>query len=137
MTGAVNGPDRWTLAGEYVLGTLRGARRRAFRTALERDAGLPPVVSWWEDRLLGLNAAVSPVEPDPETWFRIVQAIGEPAVAEAPPVRRRPAGARLWNSLALWRGLTFAAVAAMLAAVLAALLAQPRPALIAVLQAPD
>ena len=42
------------LAGEYVLGTLPGARRREVEARLEHDAALRAAVDRWEARLLPL-----------------------------------------------------------------------------------
>jgi anti-sigma-K factor RskA len=60
-----------SLAGEYVLGTLRGpARRRLARW----NQSLPEVqhaVQRWENQLLPLALALPPIEPSPQVWFGI------------------------------------------------------------------
>lgn len=60
-----------SLAGEYVLGTLRGpARRRLARW----NQSLPEVqhaVQRWENRLLPLALALPPVEPSLQVWIGI------------------------------------------------------------------
>jgi anti-sigma-K factor RskA len=59
------------LAGEYVLGTLRGAARRR----LERWRASSPLVEqhcgFWEERLLGLLQELRPVQPPAHVWQNI------------------------------------------------------------------
>ena len=50
------------LAGEYVLGTLPGARRRDVEARLPHDAALRAAVDRWEERLLPLTDLAAPVE---------------------------------------------------------------------------
>ena len=56
------------LAGEYVLGTLRGAGRHRF----ERWRSTSPLVDercrFWEDRLMPLLEGLSPSPPPPHVW---------------------------------------------------------------------
>jgi anti-sigma-K factor RskA len=55
------------LAGEYVLGTLRGrARRRFERWLLSPQVGA--LVKAWEDRLSGLEPTLRGVTPPPTVW---------------------------------------------------------------------
>ena len=55
------------LAGEYVLGTLRGrARRRFERWLLSPQVGA--LVKAWEDRLSGLEPTLRGVTPPPAVW---------------------------------------------------------------------
>ena len=55
------------LAGEYVLGTLRGrARRRFERWLVSPQVGA--IVKTWEDRLSGLEPTLRGVTPPPTVW---------------------------------------------------------------------
>jgi len=93
------------LAAEYVLGVLDAARRRDAARRIETDQTFARLVDAWEVRLSGLAEAYVP-EPAPE---RVKQAIDRRIFRTG-----GAAGAGLWSSLAFWRGLAGAAVAAML-----------------------
>ncbi|MGA0609152.1 anti-sigma factor [Caldimonas sp. KR1-144] len=127
--------DRSDTAGEYVLGTLDAAGHAAFEAELARDRALLAHVYAWQDRLLGLSAAVPALAPRPQLWRRI-----EASVGAAPAARRSAARAPWWHRLPLWQGLSALAVAMSL--FLAVLLVQrgtePQPArYLAVLQSPE
>lgn len=103
---------RSILAGEYVLGTLRGGARRRFEQLLEHDAVLRGEVENWEALLSPLAESI-PERPPPErVWHQLRQRIGDPAV--------RPT-AGIWESLRFWRmgGLVAAACSVVLAVMLA------------------
>jgi quercetin dioxygenase-like cupin family protein len=62
----MNQPDADSLdllAGEYVLGTLRGDARRRFAERLARDPALARLVAAWERRLAPLAESVPPAPP--------------------------------------------------------------------------
>ncbi|HKE94769.1 MAG TPA: anti-sigma factor [Povalibacter sp.] len=59
------------LAGQYVLGTLRGAARRRFERYYRSDPAALQAVQRWEDRLLDLTVAVTPIQPSDLVWQRI------------------------------------------------------------------
>jgi len=130
--------DLQTQAGEYVLGTLEAAERRAIEARLPHEPALRAAIEEWEQRLLPLTTLATPVEPGAGLWQRIATSI-------APARRAQPAstGSRWWqwDSLALWRGLAGGGFAA--AAVLAAVLvlreaaAPPAPRYFVVLAAPQ
>lgn len=111
-----NKPElRERLAAEYALGTLRGLARARFARALREDAVLARAVAEWEARLAPLADAVPAVQPPARLW-RAIEA------------RLPAARARLWESVAFWRGLglaTSGAAAVLLAAV--ATLQPPAP----------
>ena len=126
---APSGPeDLHVLAGEYVLGTLPAAARRAAEQRLATDAALQQAVSDWEARLLPLTHLAEPVTPSAALWARIdtsLQAASATAATAtaAPQVRQRAVVSsteRWWNHLGLWRALAGSgfAMAAVLAAVL-------------------
>lgn len=90
---------REILAGEYVLGTLRGAARRRFEDLMRRDPGLREQVEFWEGRFNLLAEAVSPVTPPERVWTGIEERIGDTG---------RGRGG-IWNAVGFWRGLALAA----------------------------
>ncbi len=93
------------LAGEYVLGTLRGLARRRFEALARDDREAAAILRRWQDALTPLADRVAPVEAPARVWRAIEARI---AAGE------RPGG--LWSSLAFWRG--FGVMAAGAAAVL-------------------
>jgi anti-sigma-K factor RskA len=115
------------LAGEYVLGVLDPAAAREVEETLATNDELRRAVIFWEERLQPLAALAPAATPPADGWQRIEAALGSQA---------KPA---LWNSLALWRGATAAALA--LAACLALYIAlappAPGPSFVAVLRAPQ
>jgi len=78
-----NREDRTVAAGEYVLGLLEPADRRAFEQAAQSDASLNDEVRGWERRLAVLATRLAPVVPRPIVWLNILHAM-EPARASAP-----------------------------------------------------
>ena len=108
------------VAAEYVLGVLPDEERRQAARRIETDAAFARLVDQWEVRL-------SPM----------ASAYGEeaaPAGAKAAIDRRlfgakeRIAGPGFWNSLAFWRGLAAAALAALVLYVAIPLVAPPQAA---------
>ena len=99
-----NGPETGgddMLAAEYVAGLLPEDERRAANRRIESDLAFARLVDQWEVRLAPLGYAYQAVEP--------------PVSVKAAIDRRLFSGAartRLWSSLAFWRGLTAAALAA-------------------------
>jgi len=105
------------LAGEYVLGTLRGPARRRFEVLLGAHPALLRAVTHWQERLLPLSTSVPEVEPSERVWSRIeAQLFAEPAASRPP----------WWQRLGLWQALSGLATAAAIALMVVA--AQPPPA---------
>jgi anti-sigma-K factor RskA len=107
------------LAAEYALGTLRGRARARFERWAREDAALARSVADWEARLAPLVAGVKPMAPPARVWAAIGSRIGAAG------------GGTLWDSLPLWRGLTFAAsgmAAVLLAAIVVVAPPEPAPA---------
>jgi anti-sigma-K factor RskA len=103
------------LAGEYVLGTLRGPARRRFERAMARDESLRDTVAAWQDRL-DLIAEMEPASegestPPAAVWRSIERRIAPPTTGEAGALAVL---AGLWQSLAFWRGLGLAATPTLL-----------------------
>ncbi|TXF11711.1 anti-sigma factor [Pelomicrobium methylotrophicum] len=113
------------LAGEYVLGTLRGRARRRFERLLLEDPALRRLVEDWEMKLNALAESVPPVKPPERVWRGIRARIAPPA----------PTPVRWWERLAFWRGLALAAVAAAVLAIYPGLppSIEPPPSTVAVL----
>lgn len=86
------------LAGEYVLGTLRGLARARFERLLLRDDALRDAVAAWQTRLMPLTDALRPIDPPPRVWRRIRERLGMQAKSR-------------W-SLAFWRNMSLASTAA-------------------------
>jgi anti-sigma-K factor RskA len=62
---------RETLAGEYVLGTLRGAARRRFEALAAARPTWRREIAFWEERLGPLAESLRPVEPPARVWSAI------------------------------------------------------------------
>lgn len=63
-------------AAEYVLGTLSRAERAEVARRRVDDRALDAAILAWERRLAPLNAAVKPVNPDPQLFERLREQIG-------------------------------------------------------------
>ncbi|WP_020179126.1 anti-sigma factor [Methylopila sp. M107] len=134
------------LAGEYALGLLDAGEAAAFESRAARDPAAAAALSDWRERLVGLDAAAPPIPPSAELWARIDGAIdarethaSTQARAEAPP--SPSLAARLWGSVAAWRGAALAGAVASVAlafvSVSAYRTAERQPQVIAVLLTPD
>jgi anti-sigma-K factor RskA len=117
---------RELLAGQYVLGTLRGRARDRFQRLLLTDADLRRRTTVWEERLAQWLERLPPVAPRADVWQRLANRIAPPApvapVVVAPPLPPPPApredpdaGPGWWESLGFWRPFAGAALAASLA----------------------
>lgn len=114
---------REQLAGEYVLGTLRGAARARFKGWMIADAALRRTVNEWQSRLAPMAAAIAPVTPPRRVWAAIAARIAAPGFTST----RRG----LWENLPLWRAVGLGAsgmAVAMLAAVVLVAPEPPQPA---------
>lgn len=100
-------PDE-VLAGEYVLGVVEAAQRRAVQARIASDPAFARLVAEWELRLGSLPGGIAPVEVPPHVWQRIRSRLGW---------QTAPARTGLWHSIGLWRTATALAVVAAIAAV--------------------
>ena len=112
------------LAAEYAAGTLRGGARRRFEALLPAHPQLRTALHDWQNRLMPLTLAVTPIEPPAALWQRIEARIGGGGATAANAPEAPATG--WWTRLALWRGL--AALATIAAVSFAVLLATPQPA---------
>lgn len=126
-------PERYALAGEYVLGTLTSEQRHQFEQQLAKDGALQVALAQWEERLHPLTGLATPQAPSPRLWPRIERSL------DALTQTRAVAGSlHWWQRLGVWRGLTAASLA--MSVLLGAFLIYrplPEPNYIVVLAAPD
>jgi anti-sigma-K factor RskA len=99
------------LAAQYVAGTLRGRARARFENLLPGHPALREAVQAWQQRLMPLTLTLEPVAPPPRVWHAIEARLW-PHAAAATANASAPAG--WWQRLALWRGLSGLATAAVL-----------------------
>ena len=90
--------DADALAGEYVLGTLRGSARSEFERRLAADPGLSAQVAAWEERLAPAADALPSVSLPPGLWGRIERAIAAPEALTGTHTIRAREGE--WTALA-------------------------------------
>jgi len=64
------------LAGQYVLGTLRGRARRRFERIMADDSTARELVANWEDRLVSMLPQVKAETPAKQVWTDIEQRLG-------------------------------------------------------------
>jgi anti-sigma-K factor RskA len=135
------------LAGEYVLGTLRGGARRRFEAFMQADPKVAAIVREWEAQVTPLADRIAPVEPPERVWRAIESRIG-PAPAtwvatnDSLSLGRGPGrgstSSSFWDSLAFWRtlGAMTAGAAMVLLSFFLYLSTGPRgePVFVAVLQ---
>jgi anti-sigma-K factor RskA len=109
--GAEGGGDD-IVAAEYVLGVLPSGERQVAAARIDREPRFARLVDLWEVHLSPLAAAYLPVEP-PET---VKAAVDRRLLTAASGTGTAPAQAAapgVWASLAFWRGLAAAALAAL------------------------
>lgn len=93
------------VAAEYVLGVLPADERRTAAARIEAEPEFARMVDRWEVRLSPIASGYPEVEPPAS----VRQALEVRLFAASPASKR----AGLWESLAFWRGLTLAALAAL------------------------
>jgi anti-sigma-K factor RskA len=59
------------VAGDYVLGTLRGAPRRRFERLCATSTAASEAMHRWEDDFSELSRTLTPVEPSASVWLQI------------------------------------------------------------------
>jgi anti-sigma-K factor RskA len=115
MTSAEdNEPDRESddqLAAEYVLGVLSAQERQEAARRLETDAAFASLVDGWEARLSPLASGYGEIEAPASVREALERRLFASTSATA-SVRLG-----VWSSLAFWRGLAVAAIAALAIAV--------------------
>ena len=124
-TGSADGPP---VAGEYVLGVLNAAERRAFEARMAQDPALRSEVEYWEHRLGVLASELKSIDPPPRVWANIESALAA-----------RPAQSGFWHHLPFWRwtaiGSAAVAAASLVALAYIARVSTANEPLVATLQA--
>lgn len=106
------------LAAEYVVGVLPAAERADVSARIDRDQGFSRLVNGWVAHLTPLDSAYPPVEPPAS----VKMALDRRLFASTAQTQ---ASGSLWSSLAFWRGLSTAALAALVITVGANMMRQP------------
>ncbi|WP_082143918.1 anti-sigma factor [Nitratireductor soli] len=110
-TAEHNGPERRDddmVAAEYVLGVLPADERAAAARRIATEPDFARLVDAWEAQFAPMADAFEPAEPPAS----VKQALDARLFAAPAKPADRPG---LWSSLALWRGLTVAALLALAA----------------------
>ena len=108
-----NEPERGSddmIAAEYVLGVLPADERQAASRRIEAEPAFARLVEQWELHLSPMAGEYPSVEPPASVKAALDRRLFE---AAAPQSTAKPAAPGLWSSLAFWRGLAAAAVAAL------------------------
>ena len=133
-----NGPEREgddLIAAEYVLGVLSADERQAASRRIDSDPDFARLVDSWEARLAPLASGYQDVEAPAS----VKAAIDRRLFASGDAAQAEGARSGLWASLAFWRGLAVAAVAALAVAIalpyLGPTIEAPQPKLVASLAA--
>ncbi|MER9841937.1 anti-sigma factor [Mesorhizobium australicum] len=106
-----NGPERGgddLFAAEYVLGVLPDEERQIASRRIEAETDFARLVDGWEVHLSPMASAYPEIEPAASVKPAIDRRLFSSASATSTEAR-----ASLWSSLAFWRGLAVAAVAAL------------------------
>ena len=106
-----NGPEHGgddLLAAEYVLGVLPVDERQIASRRIDTEAVFARIVDGWEVHFAPMAAAYPEIEPPASVKAALDSRLFAPAAAA--PAQTRPG---LWSSLAFWRGLAAAAIAAL------------------------
>ena len=109
-----NGPERGgddLLAAEYVLGVLAADERQIASSRIDAETGFARLVDGWEVHLSPLASAYPEVAPPATVKVAVDRRLFSSTATSSTTTAQPSAG--LWASLAFWRGLATAAVAAL------------------------
>lgn len=102
-----DGPEEQRLlVGEFALGLLEGDEHARVARRIASDPTLAQELRLWQSRLSGLDPGFAETPAPAGTFARIESRLFSP-----------PARPRLWDSLALWRGLAAASLAVAIVAI--------------------
>lgn len=111
--------DNQSLVAEYVLGVLDATEHEKVSKLIATDPKLQAEARFWQTRLSSLDESFEEVTPAPEVFDKIKGRLYGTTAYTGP-------FAAIWNSLALWRGLTVGALAVSALAIGLTIL-QPAP----------
>jgi len=97
------------LAGEYVLGTLRGGALRRFERLMHERPYIRYAVDTWEDRLNPMAESLPDVVPDPRVWKAISKGIKTGSRShknESALQGVTGKGTGFWQNLGFWQAAT-------------------------------
>jgi anti-sigma-K factor RskA len=115
-----NRPERGSddmIAAEYVLGVLPADERRAVARRIEAEPDFARLIDAWEVRLSPMASAYPEAEPPASVKAAIDRALFDEESGTA--------ASSWWSSLALWRGLAAASLAALALSVAIPFLSPP------------
>jgi len=104
--GNTSGDKRGALVAEYVLGLLGPEDHERVGRLIAADPGLQRERDFWVRRFAALDGEFAEVEPPHDILKQVESRLFGP-----------PAKSSVWNSLALWRGLTAGAMAVAVMAI--------------------
>lgn len=102
-------PSDDLLAGEFVLGVLDAAQRRALQARIDSDRDFALRVADWERRLAPWLDSIEPLQAPSQVWERVCADLGWRGGA--------PARVSFWESLRLWRAATVISLLIAVAAI--------------------
>jgi len=111
-----NGPERGgddLLAAEYVLGVLAADERQIASSRIDAETGFARLVDGWEVQLSPLGAAYPEVTPPATVKVAVDRRLFASSASTSTTTSTVQPTAGLWASVAFWRGLATAAVAAL------------------------
>jgi anti-sigma-K factor RskA len=125
-----NGPERASddiVAAEYVLGVLPADERRQVARRIEAEPAFARLVERWEADLSPIAAGYPEVEAPAGVKAALDRRLFLDASASTRPASAAAPGQGFWSSLAFWRGLAAAALAALALFVALPLINPPTP----------
>jgi anti-sigma-K factor RskA len=103
------------LAGEYVLGVLSQADRAKVEARLAQDRTFARIVARWQENLADFNDDYLDEAPPAAVYSRLeARLFGAQSAGGRSFAAEVAAAGSWWNSLLLWRGLSFASLALLI-----------------------
>lgn len=121
MNIAGNKPLLERLASGYALGTLRGGARRRFEALARENATVRVAAMVWQERLGAITELQTGVQPSPNVWKRIENALHASRQAVSRSLADTGLLEQLHRTLTRWRAAALAGGLATAAAVLVGL----------------
>ena len=88
------------LAGQYVLGTLKGLARKRFQRLLLSSSKAREAIFMWEQNLNNLASAITPQAPSDSVWENILQGIESKPQPSKTVVQTKPSLWQTWSFIA-------------------------------------